>query len=243
MKKFELTTEFITSFLGTKLFRIKTLVKFGDVEKGELGGFVEKEENLEHYGNAWVSGGAIVFGDARVSGDAIVYEGARVYGNAKVSGCARVYGNARVSGDALVTGYAMVSGHAQVSGYARVYGDAEVSGCAIVSEYARVHEDALVCGNTIVRGDAIVSGDALVCGDQMYATVKGFGSKCRDTTFFVTKDGNVCVNCGCFSGTLEQFREKVKETHKDTEFAKEYLVIADLMEMHFKEELEKIKKQ
>ena len=140
MKKFELTTEFITNFLGTKLFRIKALVEFGKVEKGELGGFVEKEENLDHDGDAWVSG------DARVS------------------------------------------------------------------------------------------------GDQMYATVKGFGSEYRNTTFFITKDGNVCVNCGCFSGTLEQFREKVEETHKDTKYAKEYLMIADLMEMHFKEELEKIKK-
>lgn len=146
MKKFELTTEFITNFLGIKLFRIKALVKFGDVKKGELGGFVEKEENLEHYGNA------------------------------------------------------------------------------------RVHEYAMVSGN------------AIVSGNQMYATVKGFGSNYRDTTFFVTKDGNVCANCGCFSGTLEQFRKKVKETHKDTEYAKEYLAIADLMEMHFKEELEKIKK-
>jgi hypothetical protein len=87
-----------------------------------------------------------------------------------------------------------------------------------------------------------VSGDARVSGDQMYATVKGFGSEYRNTTFFITKDGNVCVNCGCFSGTLEQFREKVEETHKDTKYAKEYLMIADLMEMHFKEELEKIKK-
>ena len=176
MKKFELTTEFITNFLGTKLFRIKALVEFGKVEKGELGGFVEKEENLDHDGDAWVSGDAMVYGDARVSGDA------------------RVYGNAEVSGDA------------------RVYGDAEVSGNAEVS------------------------------GDQMYATVKGFGSEYRNTTFFITKDGNVCVNCGCFSGTLEQFREKVEETHKDTKYAKEYLTIADLMEMHFKEELEKIKK-
>lgn len=97
-------------------------------------------------------------------------------------------------------------------------------------------------GDAQVYGDAKVSGNAIVSGDQMYATVKGFGSNYRDTTFFVTKDGNVCVNCGCFSGTLEQFRKKVKETHKDTEYAKEYLAIADLMEMHFKEELEKIKK-
>ena len=42
MKKFELTSEFVT-FLGKKLFRIKALVSFGDVKEGELGGLVEKE--------------------------------------------------------------------------------------------------------------------------------------------------------------------------------------------------------
>lgn len=44
MKKFELTTEFITNALGKKLFRIKALVEFGSVKAGELGGYAEKEE-------------------------------------------------------------------------------------------------------------------------------------------------------------------------------------------------------
>lgn len=60
MKKYELTAESIVKF-GRTLFRIKALVAFGDVEEGELGGFVEKEENLDQSGNAWVSGDAMVF--------------------------------------------------------------------------------------------------------------------------------------------------------------------------------------
>ena len=78
MKKYELTAESIVKF-GRTLFRIKALVAFGDVEEGELGGFVEKEENLDQSGNAWVSGDAQVYGDARVSGDAQVYGDARVF--------------------------------------------------------------------------------------------------------------------------------------------------------------------
>lgn len=58
MKKFELTTEFITNAFGKKLFRIKALVEFGDVKAGELGGYVEKEENVSQDGDAWVSGKA-----------------------------------------------------------------------------------------------------------------------------------------------------------------------------------------
>ena len=139
MKKFEFTGEFIV-YYGKKLFRIKALIDFGDVKCGEVGGFVEKEENLSQEDNAWV------YGDARVSG------------------------NARVSGDAD------------------------------------------------------------------YACVKGFGRERRNTTFFRTQDGGVSVVCGCFHGTLQEFREKVKETHGESKMAKEYLMIADLMKMHFDKE-------
>ncbi|MFR0666405.1 MAG: hypothetical protein ACLSIF_06700 [Faecalimonas umbilicata] len=41
------------------------------------------------------------------------------------------------------------------------------------------------------------------------------------------------MRCGCFYGTLEEFRAKVKETHGETKIAKEYLMVADLMEFRF----------
>lgn len=89
MKKYELTAESIVKF-GRTLFRIKALVAFENVEEGELGGFVEKEGNLDQSGDAWVSG------DAQVSGDALVSGNARVYGDARVSGNAQVYGDAQI---------------------------------------------------------------------------------------------------------------------------------------------------
>ena len=36
--------------------------------KGDLGGFIEKEENLDYHSNAWVSGNIWVSGDADVTG-------------------------------------------------------------------------------------------------------------------------------------------------------------------------------
>ena len=42
--------------------------------------------------------------------------------------------------------------------------------------------------------------------------------------------------CGCFCGTVDEFRSKVRETHGNSKYAKEYLMIADLMELHFKED-------
>ena len=84
-KKYELTTETIL-FLGRKLFRIKALISFGNVSAGDLGGYVEKEENLSHDGNAWVCGDAKVYGNAKVCDDAKVCGNAKVYGDAEVCG-------------------------------------------------------------------------------------------------------------------------------------------------------------
>ena len=72
IKKFELDLSTKITFFGIDLFRVKALISFGNVEKGELGGYVEKEENLNHYGNAWVSGNARVYGNAEVYGNAWV---------------------------------------------------------------------------------------------------------------------------------------------------------------------------
>ena len=91
VKKYELlTNDTIELGGGITLFRIKALISFGNVEKGELGGYVEKEDNLCHSGNAWVTGNAKVYGNARV------------YSNADVSGNAKVTGNAKVSGGELL---------------------------------------------------------------------------------------------------------------------------------------------
>lgn len=89
MKKFELTTE-TKIRCGRTLYRIKALKSFGGVCVGDLGGWVEKEKNLSHDDNAWVSGNARIFDNARVTGDANVSGNAWVSGNARVSGDARI---------------------------------------------------------------------------------------------------------------------------------------------------------
>ena len=97
MKKYELTTN-TKVFDGKTLYQIRALVSFGTVNAGDLGGYIEKEDNLSQAGTAWVSD------NARVSGNAWMWGDARVSGNAWVWGDAWVCGNARVSGTAWVSG-------------------------------------------------------------------------------------------------------------------------------------------
>lgn len=57
---------------GHVLNRIIALRDFGEVKKGDLGGFIEKESNLAHDWNCWIYNDAVVYGDAKVCGDAKV---------------------------------------------------------------------------------------------------------------------------------------------------------------------------
>ena len=80
----------------TKIVSGVVLKQIKRVSDGFIGGWIEKEDNLQQIGDAFVSGNACVYGNARVYGNAHVYGDARVFGDAFVSG------NACVSGDAFV---------------------------------------------------------------------------------------------------------------------------------------------
>ena len=87
MKKYEFTgetKEIRLLFRTATLHRIRATVAFGIVEVGDLGGWIEKEENLSHEGKAWV------WGNAEVCGDAEVWGNAKVWGNAEVFSASHV---------------------------------------------------------------------------------------------------------------------------------------------------------
>ena len=190
MKKYKITNETI-HVCGKTLHRIKSLIDFGDVTQGTLGGFIEKETNLSHDNNAWVYGNAKVYGNAWVGGNAKVRDNAWVYGNAKVYDDAKIYGNAWVGGNACVA------------------------------------------DNVKVYGNAWIGDDAEVCDDADYLCFMGLGSYNRNTTFFKCHDGHIHVSCGCFHGNLAEFENRVRETHGDTKYAKEYLSCVTTVKIHF----------
>ena len=238
MKKYELTTNTKTCF-GRKLYQIKALKDFGDVKAGDLGGYIEKEENLSQDGIAWVHDNAWVYGDAEVYGNAQIHDIARVYDHAEVCGKAQVYGNAQICGYAEIYGEALVYGDAQIYGdacvcdNAEVFDNAQVFGDACVCDNAEVFDNARVLGNAQVYDTIWIHCDAQISSTADYICFKGFGSVNRNTTMFKTKNGDIYVCCGCFEGSLKEFEEKVKETHGNTKYAKEYLACIEVAKIHF----------
>ena len=146
MKKYELIRE-------QSLFRIVALKDFSNVKKGDLGGLIEKEGNLDQQGNCWV------YGNARIIGDAFVGNNARVSGNAFVGDKARIIGNAFVGDNARV------SGNASVYDNAKIYGNARIIGDAFVCDTARVYGNAFVGDNARVSGDAEATKEVITFGN------------------------------------------------------------------------------
>ncbi len=249
MKKYELTNKPIKFYRRT-LYQIRALRDFGNVKKGDLGGYVATEKNLSHDGDAWIGGDACVYDNAFVSGNALVYGYARIWADAQV------FGNARISGEAGVHGRAVVYGNASIYGNAWVFANAQISDNAKIYDMAHVYDDAWVCGNAEIYGDARVHGDsciydnAEIYGDahiycdarvgrdanieytKHHMTFGSFGSRDATTTIYRATTG-IRVCCGCFEGTLDEFRDRVKEIHGNNRYAKEYLAIADIAELRF----------
>lgn len=161
------------------LWRIRACKDFSDVKKGDLGGFVESEENLSHDGECWIYPSAEVSSGAKVYGNAVVAHTARVVSDARVYDSAKVYGSALVSDGAKVHGTAEISGEgttieddAEISGERTViYDGAKISG-----QGTKVYDGAEISGKgTVIYAGAVVFGQ----GTKVYdgAKISGQGTK------------------------------------------------------------------
>ena len=113
-------------------------------------------------------------------------------------------------------------------------GNAWVSGNAQVCDNARVSDNAWVYGNAQVCGNAQVYGDAWIDSKSAICAFSGFGSELRTTTAFIDKEIGIRIVCGCFTGTIEQFKEKVIETHgTESKNGVLYLQMANMIELRF----------
>ena len=172
-KKYKFTGETLC-FGNTILHRIVSLKNFNDVSKGQLGGFIESEDNLSHDGDCWVyyhakvKDNARITGNAEIKGDAYIFDNAQVAGNVIVTDNAVVYENACLTRNATINNNARVYGSATVSGRAIIGDDAIVRGKssvydnAIVCEKSIIDEHAHVCGESVIYGTSNIKGTVLL---------------------------------------------------------------------------------
>lgn len=227
-KKFKLREDITISEYNTTLYRIEALKDFNDVRKGDLGGFVEKEDNLSQKGNCWIYDSAKVYGNAKVYSDAKIFNQAILYGNARVYASASVHDSAEVCDDARVDDNATIINCALVTGRAHVFGNAVIKDSACVcnyavvcentcvSERAEVRDKAKVFGNAIVRGDVVVGGNAVICEDVVIEKDTDYyvAKNAFDDSYYTYTRSNKMWRVECFYGTSEELIEDAYEDSK-----------------------------
>lgn len=140
-KKFELLLNNKIDYKGKTLYRIKALRDFGYVLEGDIGGYVESEENLSDDGRCWVYNDAKVYDNARIYGNAQIYDDAEIYDDAKVFDDAFVFENAKVFDDAIVFDISKIHGDARVYGYAEIYDNTVINKGDIIGKISMPYKD------------------------------------------------------------------------------------------------------
>lgn len=133
-----------------RLYRIQALRDFGDVKKGDLGGYIQTQKNLSHSGNCWIYDKAIAGDDSKVKDNAKVMDGAIVREAAVVSKNAVLTDGTRVASSAIVTDNAVVK-------FTDIYGENVIKDNAVLN-----HGE--IWGNLVISGNAKLSGGFIFFG-------------------------------------------------------------------------------
>ena len=217
-KKYRLTDETI-DFNGVTLHRIEAMRDFGDVKKGDKGGFVQSEENLSHDGNSWI------FDDSKAIGNSLVFQNAVLSGNSIICDNAVATGFSCICDRSIVCERALILDHATICHNASVCGNAAVVGEAKVTDFSRVE------GYSVVNEYAEIC-DALIKRSSDYIVFKNWWSSLRYFTW--TKSNNMW-KVGCFYGTGEELIEKA---YKDSELSgREYKRVVEYVESKMRDEI------
>lgn len=133
-----------------RLYRIQALRDFGDVKKGDLGGYIQSQKNLSHSGNCWIYDKSIAGDDSKVKNNAKVMDGAILRGAAVVSKNAVLTNNAKLASSAIVTDNAVVE-------FTDIYGENVIKDNAVL-------DGGEIYGKLVVSGNAKLSGGFIFFG-------------------------------------------------------------------------------
>ena len=160
-KKYEITDE--THPVYQKCRRIRALIDIPEigVKAGDLGGFVESEENLSQTGNCWIFDSAIAMDNAWVMDNSQMYGDSQIWDNAKMHGDSQIWDNAKMHGDSQMWGSSRMSGNSKMRGNSQMFDDSWMSGNSQMWDDSQMHGDSQMCGNSEMRGNSKLTGTAI----------------------------------------------------------------------------------
>jgi len=153
-RKYELVKINSIVFNGKTLYRIKALRDFNGIKTGDLGGYIESEDNLSHEGDCWV------------------------YNEAKVLDNARVLDDVKVICKAVMREHSMAIDNAIIADHSQLFGHSLVCNYGLVQDFSILLDNSIVCNEACAKGNAILAGRTIL--QKHYDVNNGFY---RDVVF------------------------------------------------------------
>lgn len=224
MNKYKLSEE-ILEINGHILHRIIALRSFGNVNKGELGGWIEKESNLSHEGDCWIYNDAAVYGNAKIQNNVTVYDNVMVYDNAIICDNASIYGNVNIFDNAMIFGNTKIYDFVEICGVVSIYGNTIIRDNAIIYVNVTIDGCVEISNDVVICGNAKIGGNAVIKDKSDYIVFKNWWSSGR---YFTWTRSNNMWQVGCFYGTGE---ELITKAYNDSaEKGREYKRIVKYVE-------------
>ena len=146
---------FIKLYSGETLYRIKALKDFGDVKKGDIGGFIKTENNLSQKGKCWVYDDARVYGLASVRNNSTVRESAIVRGATVFTNGSDASGNSVVENAVFIS--SIIDGISSAKDFCEIY-------------ISSIRDSSRVVGRVKIR-NSIISGGSKISQSLSYPTL------------------------------------------------------------------------
>ena len=174
------------------------------VHQGDLGGYVQREDNLSQDGKCWF------FQNAMAAEDAVVA------GNAQIRDLAVIRGNALVSGSAVILDRSMVEDHAIVMAGV-VEADSRIAGNAKITENPWTQASPHI-SNSLVYGD--ISGNVCLSSGAQVLPGQTFHNPTPDELRITDSSIKILRGPGRENTHLtppENWTPAKKKTHSDPE--------------------------
>ena len=211
--KYTLRRDLTKNVDGRILYRIEATKDFSDVKKGDLGGWIEKEDNLSQKGDCWVYSNACLFNNVVVKDNAQIHGNARIYDDTYIFDNASIYGNATLYNSVKVSDEAKVHGNAIITDKVKVFGNADIYGYAKLCDECKIYGEAVIRDYGFVYGEAEIAGDAIIKDKFDYIVCRNNWSSGR---YFTYTHSNKMWKVGCFYGTG---KELIKKAYEDSELS------------------------
>lgn len=247
-KKYEIVRDQSITIYNKNLYRIRSLYDFmagngRSVKKGDLGGWVQSEDNLSQSGKCWI------FDDAKVFGNAIIRD------NATISDQAESYNNAIICNSADILDYSRVFGNAMVLNSARIFSNSRIFDSAIIGAKSQIysssiHGNAIVCTERRLCENSEIYGDAKILGDPTVSNMMISNNACilstnhafsvgpiyegNYITFYRNIDNKLSVTYRGQGCTIDEFINAVYEISGDEDVRNKFFLAIELAKMVIK---------